>query len=92
VRNVLAGYVKRGQLALATAHKIIEAAQAIFQQNEYEINSSQVLDLAAASGCSAYDCEFVALAQNFNIPLVSMDQQVLRAFPQVAISLERFLA
>lgn len=91
VRNVLAGYVKRGQLPLATAHKIIQAAQAIFYQNEYEINSAQVLDLAAASGCSAYDCEFVALAQNFNIPLVTLDKQVLRAFPQIAMSLERFV-
>lgn len=91
VRNVLAGYVNRGQLPLATAHKIIQAAQAIFYQNEYEINSAQVLDLAAASGCSAYDCEFVALAQNFSVPLVTMDKQVLRAFPQIAMSLERFV-
>jgi predicted nucleic acid-binding protein len=91
MRNVLAGYIRRGQLKLETAHKIIQAAQAIFYQKEYEVNSAQVLSLAAGSGCSAYDCEFVALAQNFNILLITMDKQVLRAFPQVAMPLGRFV-
>jgi predicted nucleic acid-binding protein len=91
VRNVLAGYVRREQLKLETAHKIIQAAEAIFYQKEYEVNSTQVLSLAAGSGCSAYDCEFVALAQNFNVPLLSMDKQVLRAFPHVAMPLVRFV-
>lgn len=91
VRNVLAGYVQRDKLQLEVAHKIMAAAEAQFHQNEFEVSSSQVLNLAVGSGCSAYDCEFVSLAQNFNIPLLTMDKQVLRAFPQTAMSLERFV-
>lgn len=92
VRSVLARYAARQELPLQVAHKIMREAETLLQHNEFKVNSTQVLDLAAASGCSAYDCEFVALAHNFRTALVTMDQQVLRAFPQVAVSLERFAA
>ena len=51
-----------------------------------------VLDLAAASSCSAYDCEFVALAQDLGVRLVTVDKQVLKEFPTVAIALGEFVA
>jgi hypothetical protein len=41
--------------------------------------------------CSAYDCEFVALAQYLKTSLVTSDRDVLRAFPQIALSPDRFL-
>ena len=42
------------------------------------------------SGCTAYDCEFVALADVHQVPLVTVDRRILKAFPKLAISLERF--
>jgi len=44
-----------------------------------------------ASDCSAYDCEYVALAQDLDVPLVTTDRQVLREFPKIAVSLEKFV-
>ena len=58
---------------------------------ERDVTSSQVLDLAAASGCSAYDCEFVSLAQDLGVHLVTVDKQVLKNFPGVAIALGEFV-
>jgi predicted nucleic acid-binding protein len=49
-----------------------------------------VLELASRSGCSAYDCEFVALAQDLEVPLVTNDRQILKAFPTIAISPSAF--
>jgi predicted nucleic acid-binding protein len=49
-----------------------------------------VLSLAFSSGCSPYDCEFVVLARSAGVPLVTNDQQVLAAFPGVAVSIEEF--
>ncbi len=91
VRNVLSRYVAQHQLTLDLALEIMQEAESLLKQNEYEINSAQVLQLAFSSGCTAYDCEFVALAQNFGVPLVTMDRQVLRAFPPTAIALDRFV-
>jgi predicted nucleic acid-binding protein len=43
-----------------------------------------VLSLATSSGCSTYDCEFVALATSLGVPVVTNDRQVLRAFRHLA--------
>jgi predicted nucleic acid-binding protein len=57
----------------------------------YSVSTSTVLELSQQSRCSAYDCEFVALAQQYQIPLVTMDSKVLGAFPNIAQSLQTFL-
>jgi antitoxin FitA len=52
---------------------------------------AHVLTLACSSGCSAYDCEFVALARHLNTRLVTVDQQLVRRFKSTAVSLKRAL-
>jgi predicted nucleic acid-binding protein len=39
------------------------------------------------SDCSAYDCEFVALAVQLEIKLVTMDKKLLKSFPQLVVAL-----
>jgi len=50
-----------------------------------------VLNLVLRSACTAYECEFVAVASERGMPLVSADQQLPRAFPAIAISLAEFV-
>ena len=50
-----------------------------------------VLSLVHRSSCSAYDCEFVALARRLDVPLVTMDGRVIDAFPETAVALDRFI-
>jgi predicted nucleic acid-binding protein len=92
LRNVLALYIRKKLLGLEEAQQIMEEATRLMQDREYEVVSYQVLGLAAASNCSAYDCEFVALASDLGVPLVTVDQQILDQFPDVAIPLDRFVA
>lgn len=92
IRNVLSLYVTRGQLSLADALTLMEQAEVILGNGEYDISSADVLSLAAKSRCSAYDCEFVALAANLGVPLVTHDRQILRAFPGIARTSSQFLA
>ncbi|MDJ0588832.1 MAG: hypothetical protein QNJ72_02395 [Pleurocapsa sp. MO_226.B13] len=42
------------------------------------------------SKCSAYDCEYVALARQLEIDLVTADRKILAEFPSTAISLSSF--
>ena len=86
-RNILATYVRIGRLELDAAVAISDGAGALFAGREFSVDSSSVLRLAAQSRCTAYDTEFVALAQHLGSRLVTLDQQLLDAFPSVATNL-----
>ncbi len=90
-RNILALYLRKKILALKDASEIMEKALEMMRGREYEVNSLQVLNLAESSSCSAYDCEFVALAQDLEVPLVTVDRQILIQFLKIAMSPEQFL-
>ncbi len=86
-RNILATYLRGGSLALDVAKRIAAAAETILRGREYAVRSDAVLAAAAASGCTAYDCEFVVLAEELGVPLVTADRKMLAAFPLTAQSL-----
>lgn len=91
LRNVLAHYMRRDLLSLHDAQQIMDEATSLMHKNEYEVASLLALNLAATSTCSAYDCEFVALAQDLRVPLVTVDRQILNQFPAWAVSLDAFV-
>lgn len=83
-RNVLGLYLRKRLLGLPDAMDIIDAAENLMRGAEYEVPSGMVMQLVEESGCSAYDCEFVALAHYLGVPLATRDSSLLRAFPQTA--------
>lgn len=87
-RNILAGYMRRGWLTFEQALAIQREAEGLLSGAEYEVDSRTVLELARDSECSAYHCEFVALAKSLGTKLVTMDTEILRAFPDVAVALK----
>jgi len=91
-RNALAGALRRNFLKLEDATDIAVQAESQFVGCEFLPVVSSVLELVSKSNCSAYDCEFVSLAQQQRVQLVTVDTQVLRDFPDVAISLRDFVA
>ncbi len=91
LRNVLAGLVRRRELGLDLATEMMAAVEDLLREREFDVPSNRVLDRAAFSGCTAYDCEYVVLAEELGVPLVTSDRQVLRAFPKLAVSLEGFV-
>jgi predicted nucleic acid-binding protein len=51
-----------------------------------------VLQLATQFNISAYDAQFVTLAQAATIPLITEDRKLLTLFPEQAFSMNDFLA
>jgi predicted nucleic acid-binding protein len=90
LRNVLAVALRHRGLALTDALDVMETAATLLAGGEYAVQSAAVLRLAANSRCSAYDCEFVTLAQELDVPLVTADRQVLAEFGGTAVALERY--
>ena len=90
-QNVLSLYLRKNFLSLHEAQKIMEGAKSFLKKREFEVSSYQVLELVNQSNCSSYDCEFVALAQDLDIPLITADKKILREFPKIALSMDAFL-
>jgi predicted nucleic acid-binding protein len=90
-RSILAQYIRRNELSLAQAKRLQQMAEELLAGREHLIESAKILRLVEQSKCSAYDCEFVALARELHHPLITSDKQILREFPKVAASPEAFI-
>jgi len=86
-RNILAGYMRRKTLTFDQACNLQNEAEDLLTGSEFEVDSQAVLALVRDSDCSAYDCEFIALAARLDTKLVTMDKKLLRAFPKCAVVL-----
>ncbi len=86
-RSVLSGYLRRGSLTFEQAVELQRTAEAQLFGCEYEVDSFSVFEYVNHSRCSAYDCEYIALAEQFGVRLITMDKQLLREFPKRAVSL-----
>ncbi|MDT8439892.1 MAG: type II toxin-antitoxin system VapC family toxin [Wenzhouxiangellaceae bacterium] len=84
MRNVLATQIRVGRIELDGAQSIQTEAQQLLDGREFAVDSAEVLHLTAESGCSAYDCEFVVLADYFDVPLYSADRRLVKRFPHRA--------
>ena len=86
IANVLATRMRHGVLTLDVAVGSHALIAGIINGREHAVDPNRVLRACAASGCTAYDCEYVVLAENLGVPLVTSDTQVLAAFPGLAIT------
>lgn len=83
-RNVIALYIRKELIDLAQALMILEKVELQMKDNQFQVNSTQVLYHVSQSKCSSYDCEFVSLAKDLDLKLITMDKQLLREFPNLA--------
>ena len=90
-RNVLALYLRKKIISLQQAQDIIDQAEHLMIENEYQPSSKAVLDLVTVSNCSAYDCEFVSLAKQFDVPLITQDKKILAEFPHYTSQIAHYI-
>ena len=90
-RNVLALYMRKKIVSFQQALSIIEQAENLMMENEYQPSSEIVLNLINSSNCSAYDCEFVSLAKQLNVPLITEDKKILTEFSQYTSQLTNYI-
>ena len=80
-RNVVILYMRKNLIGLPEAIQLTEKAENQMKEREFHVNSVQVYGLAENSDCSSYDCEFISLAEELDIKLITTDKQILRSFP-----------
>jgi predicted nucleic acid-binding protein len=83
-RNILATYLRSNLLELTDAEALFQRASDIIGTEDYEVETPEVLRLSKRSKCSAYDCEYVALAEFLDLEFVTADAKLAKAFPRRA--------
>ncbi|CAN5604162.1 hypothetical protein BH20VER3_BH20VER3_01460 [soil metagenome] len=91
-RNALASSVRHGVVAMKDAMELVARAENRLRSHERQVSSQTVMELVARSSCTAYDCEFVAVAREQGVPLITADREILREFPHLSVSLGNFLS
>lgn len=89
-RSILTLYIRKNLLALSESFESMREAEKLLKGNEYSVESIEILDMANKCKLSAYDIEFVALAQSLGTKLVTLDKQILKEFPELAVSLKKY--
>lgn len=91
VRNALSNHMRVGQINKQDAKTMMLLATACLLGGEHSVSDHAVFELVAKSRCSAYDCEYVALAEALGTILVTEDQKLLRAFPKRCRSIRQVI-
>ncbi len=86
--NILATGVRNRWFELSQALEALDTAEEVIGENQYAVPADEVLKLAASSGCTGYDSEFALLARDLSVRLVTLDRELLQAFPEIAVSLD----
>jgi predicted nucleic acid-binding protein len=89
LRNILAGYLRRGTLSFEQTVALQSTAESLLAGHETSVDSRAVLELVRGSNCTAYDCEFVALARQSGSVFYTLDAKLLAAFPDTAKPLNK---
>jgi predicted nucleic acid-binding protein len=90
-RNTLLLYLRKELLTLPQIFRLVQTAEDKMRDHEFHVMADEVFRVANVSNCSAYDCEFVALAKELGVPLVTADKQILRDFPETAVPPQQFV-
>jgi predicted nucleic acid-binding protein len=90
--NVLATYQRRGLLTLEQCKELLGYANRFIAVAQCDADMEDALSAAAKYGITGYDAQYVALAQNLAVPLITEDRKLRHAVPGVGISMQEFIA
>ncbi|MEJ5224912.1 MAG: type II toxin-antitoxin system VapC family toxin [Anaerolineales bacterium] len=91
MRSIVTKHFRFQGMAFENAQIVMTEAHHLMFEHEQTVSSHLVIELVASSKCTSYDCEYVALAREMKLPLVTFDKDILRDFPQIAISPQSFI-
>lgn len=89
--NVLATHVRRGVLSQTNVLDAWQNCQLLLNGRSYDVDLEAALRLAIQEAITAYDAQFVLLAQTLGCSLLTEDSQLVKKFPGLAVTLNGFL-
>ncbi len=91
-RNILAMHIQHRGMSLSDASLLWDSAASLARNHEYAVDPQVILKLVASHPLTAYDAEYVALAEYLRVPLITFDHKLQAAAPGTALSAEEFIS
>jgi len=88
--SVAARYVEAGLVDRDEALRSFRRGLGLVKIGDQQSDPVGVLNLCAQSGCTGYDAEFIWMANEMNLRLVTADAALIKSFPNVAVGFEDF--
>ena len=86
--NILATIERVGKMESQEADGILSDAIELMEDRSYDVPAQRVLATARRTGCSAYDSQFLTLAEDLGLKLYSFDQKLINRSGGVAVKTE----
>jgi len=83
--NVFATYERKNLLPRAALISAFQDAENLIGLRECEIPIDRILTVAHRTGCSAYDAQYIALAEDLDLKLYTYDKKILKVVKELAI-------
>lgn len=83
--NVLCTYERNGLLSAQEVSNLLADALLLMDGKSYDIPPHRVLSVARRTGCSGYDSQSIALAEELGTLLYTHDRRILAACPGLAV-------
>ena len=90
-RNVVSLFYRKKQITYDQAIEVILNAEDQLAGFEYTVSSLSIMGKVKVSKCTAYDCEYIALAEALDCNLITNDKKILKNFSTTAIGLKKFV-
>ncbi len=88
--SVLATSIRAGLFRDAEGISLWRNAISLFGRSEQDPGGESVLATALQFDISAYDAQFVVVARDCRVPLVTGDRRLVEACPEIAVSMHDF--
>jgi predicted nucleic acid-binding protein len=90
--NVLANYLRFDNTPYDQLLQSWEKAIMLFADGAQPVNMPLALKIAGERNITAYDAQYLALAQTLGVPLITEDRKLRLAAPELTLSMQEFLA
>lgn len=83
--NVLAISERQNVISSEISDNTLELACELMQGRSYDLPAQRVLSTARRTGCSAYDSQYICLAEDMGLKLYTFDAKVLKNCSELAV-------
>jgi len=88
--NVLSLAMRLEKLAPHLALEAFAMAESLVEDVRTRPSAEATLHLTRSASISAYDAEFVHVAERLGVPLITADKRLVKAFPELTVPLAEF--